>query len=133
MVVDTSALLAILQGEPESDTFQRAISAASERCISAVSVLETGLVFTRRRGERGMREMEDFIDAAGLTIVPLDARQAALGTAAFLRFGKGCHPAALNFGDCAAYALARSRDQPLLFKGEDFGRTDVVAAIPWRR
>jgi ribonuclease VapC len=130
MVVDSSAILAILQREPDAAIYVDAIAAASERYISAVAVLETNIVVIRRRGPEGASDVEDFIADSAMKIVPFDAAQAALASTAFATFGRSRHPASLNFGDCAAYALAKSLNQPLLFKGNDFALTDVIRALP---
>ncbi len=129
MVADTSALLAILLNEPESAVFAAAIEAADVRLVSAATVLELSLVLESRFGEAGGRELDLLLHRAEFDIVPVDAEQVELGRGAFRRFGKGRHPAGLNFGDCFAYALAVSLGEPLLFKGEDFRRTDVASAL----
>jgi ribonuclease VapC len=129
IVVDTSAVLAILQLEPEAPTFAHAVESASERLISAVSVLEAGIVSLARRGQPGVQALETFIAAAEFDVVAFDAEQALIARGAFGRYGKGRHPAGLNFGDCASYALAASRGLPLLFKGADFAKTDIAPAI----
>lgn len=128
MVVDTSAVLAILQLEPEAERFARAIEEADTRRISSVSVLEAGVIAQARKGESGAHELDAFLHQADLAVDPFNAEQAALARDAYRRFGKGRHPAALNLGDCAAYALARLWGEPLLFKGDDFSRTDLEAA-----
>lgn len=122
MIVDTSALIAILRREPEADQFTDALLTASEPKISAATLLEARMVAQR---DKGAKELEALIDAAGIEIVPTDQVQIDLAFEGFLRFGKGRHPAGLNFGDLFAYALARALDEPLLYKGEDFGQTDV--------
>ena len=128
MVLDTSAVLAILQREAESEHFAALIEADPIRLISAVSVLETGMIVEVRKGESGALELDNFILRGQLQTVPFDAEQAGIARLAFRRFGKGRHPAGLNFGDCAAYALASTRGEPLLFKGEDFSKTDIALA-----
>ena len=132
MVVDTSAVLAILQLEPEADGFAHAIEEASERLISAVSALEAGIISLSRRGRGGVQRLESFIIAAEFEIVAFDAEQCLVAREAFARYGKGRHPTGLNFGDCAAYALAATRALPLLFKGGDFARTDIKPAMASR-
>lgn len=102
---------------------------ASERLIS-VSVLEAGIVSLSRRGESGVERLESFIATAELDVVAFDAEQCRAAREAFARYGKGRHPAGLNFGDCASYALAATRALPLLFKGADFAQTDIAAALP---
>lgn len=125
MVIDSSALLAILLREPDAERFARAIAGDPRRLVSAVSALEAAIVIHSRKGPAGVRELDLLVHAAGLTIVSLDADQVQLARAAYERYGKGHHPAALNLGDCCSYALACSSGQPLLFKGDDFPRTDV--------
>lgn len=129
MVIDTSALVAILRREDEADKFLRLI-AETDRCLlSAVSLLETSMVIAGRIGdETAWRDLDDLIEVAAIEIVPQDTEQARIARDAFLRFGKGRHSAALNFGDCASYALARVYDIPLLFKGQDFPKTDITLA-----
>ena len=125
MVIDTSALLAILQDEPERRAFNEAIEAAASRVMSVVSFVEASIVIESRYGAEGLRELDRFIDRAGIELVRVDPEQGKLARDAFSRFGKGRHPAALNFGDCFAYALASSLAEPLLFKGDDLSRTDL--------
>jgi ribonuclease VapC len=130
IAIDTSALIAIFRAEAEAEAFLKAIVAAPARVISALSVLETSMVMTGgARDGAAFEPLDDFLLEAGIVSVPLDAAQARLAREAFLRFGKGRHPAALNLGDCAAYALAKAKDAPLLFKGNDFIRTDITPAI----
>jgi ribonuclease VapC len=129
MVVDTSAVMAILRGESEASVFAELIENELVRIISAVSVLEAGIVTRTKAGIEGARELDALIAAAKLEVIAFDGEQAMIAREAFERFGKGRHRAALNFGDCAAYALAMSRGEPLLFKGNDFAATDVVAAV----
>jgi ribonuclease VapC len=130
MVVDTSAVLAILQLEPEAERFARLIERADVRRISSVSVLEAGVLVQVRKGESGALELDAFLQQAELVIEPFDAEQADLAREAYRRFGRGRHEAALNLGDCASYALATLYGEPLLFKGDDFGRTDLTSADP---
>jgi len=125
MVIDTSALAAIFFGEPERKSFLGVITAAGSRLISAASVLETGIVLESRQGEAAGREFDLFVVRANLQIVPVDADQADLARSAWRKYGKGRHPAALNFGDCFSYALAKSSGEPLLAKGTDFSLTDL--------
>jgi ribonuclease VapC len=126
MVIDTSALAAIFFHEPERDAFRNAIVAASSRLISAATVLEAGMVIEGRRGGGAGREFDLFIVRAQIKIVPIDAELADLARSAWRKYGKGRHPAGLNFGDCFSYALAKSAGEPLLAKGGDFARTDVL-------
>ena len=129
MVIDTSALIAILFGEPEALLFSRALADASRKLISAVNVLETGIVVEARKGESGGREFDLLLHRGQIEIVAMNADQAELARAAWRTYGKGNHPAGLNIGDCCAYALAKHSGEPLLFKGDDFSRTDIRAAI----
>jgi ribonuclease VapC len=130
MVVETSALIAILLDEPECDAFARLIAESDNRLISAVSKLEAGIVATGRADLAGQRRLDQIIRELDLVVVPFDEEQADIAREAFARYGKGRHRAGLNFGDCAAYALAIAEAEPLLFKGTDFGSTDVqVVAV----
>lgn len=129
IVVDTSAVIAILRREPEVDVYMRAIAAAERRLISAVSVLEAAMVIAGTTGGAGSWGPLDALVADVLEVVPFDADQEVRARQAFVRFGRGRHPAALNFGDCAAYALAATRGAPLLFKGADFTKTDLTSAL----
>lgn len=126
MVIDTSALIAILLDEPERRAFNERIEAAQRRLLSAVSLVETALVIESRVGEAGGRELDLFIHRAGIEVAPADLEQAELARHAFRTYGKGRHRAGLNFGDCFAYALAKATGEPLLFKGGDFSLTDVA-------
>jgi ribonuclease VapC len=132
MVIDTSALLAIFLAEPERKLFLDSILQAETRMISAANVLETGIVLEARRGESAGREFDLFLVRANLQIVSVDSEQAEIARSAWRKYGKGRHPAALNFGDCFAYALAKSSGEPLLAKGADFVATDIPvwAATP---
>lgn len=128
MVIDTSALLAILQDEPERRSFNEAIEAAESRVMSVANYVEVSIVIESRHGAEGLRELDRFVDRAGIDLVGVDVEQGKLARDAFSRFGKGRHSAALNFGDCFAYALARILAQPLLFKGTDFSKTDLATS-----
>lgn len=128
MVIDTSALVAIFFAEPERQKFLAAITAAGSRLVSAASVLEAGIVLEARQGEAAGREFDLFVVRANLQIVPFDAEQTDLARSAWRKFGKGRHPAGLNFGDCFSYALARISGEPLLAKGTDFASTDIAIA-----
>jgi ribonuclease VapC len=131
IVIDTSALIAILQNEPERAEFAALIARTERRLVSAVTLLEAGMVARSRRGEAGLKALDDIVSDAELEIVPFDDQQRQLALAAFNQYGKGIHPAArLNLGDCAVYALAKGMNAPLLFKGNDFTATDLVAARP---
>ena len=126
MVIDSSALIAILFGEPDRERFKQAIDAAPIRLVSAMTKLEAGIVMVGRFGLAGGQELDVLLRSIAATIIPFDDHQATIARDAFARFGKGRHPAGLNFGDCAAYALAIAEAEPLLFKGTDFGATDVA-------
>ena len=130
MVVDTSALLAIFLAEPERRQFLEAITQGEARYISAANVLETGIVLEARRGEAAGREFDLFLHHARLEVVPVDSDQIEIARVAWRKYGKGRHPAGLNFGDCFAYALAKVMDQPILFKGDNFTNTEIIPVIP---
>jgi ribonuclease VapC len=123
-------LLAILQNEPERRTFNEAIEAAETRVMSAATLVEVSIVIESRFGAEGLRDLDLFIERAGIEIAPVDKEQAHVARRAFSRFGKGRHEAGLNYGDCFAYALATVLGEPLLYKGEDFRRTDVASFAP---
>jgi ribonuclease VapC len=125
MVIDTSALLAILQNEPERRKFTEAIEAAETRSMSTASFLEASMIVESRYGADGVRDLDLLIAKAKVSLVSVDEDQAHLARQGFQKYGKGRHPAGVNYGDCFSYALARSLDQPLLFKGNDFSQTDV--------
>ena len=129
MVIDTSALLAILHDEPERRAFNEAIEAADSRAMSVATFVEVSIVIESRYGAEGLRELDLFIERAGIELVSVDVEQGQVPRGAFSRFGKGRHPAGLNFGDCFAYALARVLGEPLLYKGDDFPKTDVAAFV----
>ena len=125
MVIDSSAILAIFLAEPERRQFLDLIVVASTRLISAANLLETGIVLEVKRGEAAGREFDLFVVRAGLEVISVDTEQVEIARSAWRKYGKGRHPAALNFGDCFAYALAKSTGEPLLAKGGDFAQTDV--------
>jgi ribonuclease VapC len=130
MVIDSSAVLAILKQEPLAARCARAIAGDPVRLMSAASLVEAGMVMQSRFGDGGARELDALVRCAQIEISPFDAEQAAIAREAFRRFGKARHAAGLNFGDCLAYALARCEDQPLLFIGADFTQTDLAPALP---
>jgi ribonuclease VapC len=133
IAIDTSALVAIFRLEPEADAFLKAIVGAEKRCISALNVLETSMVMSGGAGRgEAFAHLDEFLIEAGVQIVPFDANQAWIARDAFLRYGKGRHKASLNLGDCASYAVAKAKDAALLFKGNDFPHTDLIAAIAVR-
>lgn len=129
IVIDTSALIAILKNEPEKASFVRIIGEANARFVCAVSVLEAAMVFTGRGPAEAGRGLDDVLDIMKIENVPFDAELAAHARDAFMRFGKGRHSAGLNMGDCASYALAKANGLPLLFKGDDFSQTDITSAL----
>jgi ribonuclease VapC len=128
MVVDSSALIAILREEADCATLTAKIAQAERCLISAVTLLETSIVAASRRGLVSWARLDALMKESGIEVIPLDEAQQGVARDAFLRFGRGRHPAALNICDCAAYALAKQRGLPLLFKGNDFAKTDVIAA-----
>ena len=129
MIIDTSALVAILRDEPEARHFAEAIEGADERRISAATYVEVGAVIDGGRDPVASRLVDRLLDTAQIVIEPVTEAQARIAREAYRDFGKGSgHAARLNFGDCFAYALAKATGEPLLFKGDDFGQTDVVAA-----
>jgi ribonuclease VapC len=130
MIVDTSALIAILRDEPEASVMAQAIEDAAERRISAANWLEAAAVIDCSRDPVASRRFDELVDVARITVVPVTEAQARIARAAYRDFGKGSgHQAGLNFGDCFAYALAKDTGEPLLFKGRDFVHTDVVPAV----
>jgi ribonuclease VapC len=130
MVIDTSALLAVLRDEPERRRFNESIEAADSRVMSAATFVEISIVLESRHGAEGLRDLDHFLDRAAIELAPVDVEQANVARAAFSRFGRGRHPAALNYGDCFSYALARVLGEPLLFKGDDFSQTDIRPFVP---
>lgn len=127
MIIDASAIVAILEAEPEAAAFADLIEAAAVRRLSPINLLEAHII-ARRRGDVGVRRLNAFLADMQVVIEPVDAAQAVAVREAFDRFGKGRHKAGLNLADCFAYALSKTRDEPLLFKGADFAATDVIAA-----
>jgi ribonuclease VapC len=129
MVIDSSAILAVLFREPEAGAIEICLETAQDRLISAVTRVELALVVEGRKGEAGRRDLEDLLHQIDPDIVAVTALHAELAIDGFRRFGKGRHRAALNIGDCFSYALARTSNQPLLFKGDDFIHTDIASAL----
>jgi ribonuclease VapC len=125
MVLDTSALLALLLDESEAEAFRTAVEEDTTRLVSAATLLETAVVIEAIKGDAGGRELDLLLHKAGIEIVAGDAGHVTEARRAYRRFGKGRHAAGLNFGDLFAYALARTTGEPLLFKGTDFAVTDV--------
>jgi ribonuclease VapC len=128
VVIDTSALLAVLLGEPERDVFIELLADAEDPLISAATLVEASIVMWAKAGDAGVGDLDELLAAAAVRCVAVDADQAHIARDAFARFGKRRSPAGLNFGDCSSYALAIATDRPLLFKGRDFGHTDVTPA-----
>jgi ribonuclease VapC len=131
MVIDTSALVAMLNDESEAERFEMAVEADPVRLMSTASYLETAIVIETRFGEPGGRELDLWLHRATVDLVGVDRDQADAARAAYRRYGKGQHRAGLNYGDCFSYALAKVSGQPLLFKGDDFGHTDI-RVVPTR-
>jgi len=125
MVIDTSAVLAILRGEPERRSFLEAIEATDSTRMSVASLVESSIVIESRYGAEGLSDLDRFISRASIELIPVDREQGQLARSAFSRFGKGRHRAGLNYGDCFSYAAAISLGEPLLSKGDDFIHTDV--------
>lgn len=128
MIVHSSALVALVRGEPGSDTLARAIGTAGGGLVPAPCLLATCMVLSGQKGTDSRPLLDDLLATLRLTVAPFTETHARAATHAFLRFGKGRHPAALNFGDCMAYAVAQTEERPLLFVGHDFTRTDVASA-----
>ena len=128
IVLDTSAIVAILRAEIEARSFLQIIVDEDRCLLSAVGLFEASMVMIGRGPAAAANDLDALVRRRGIEIVPFDEEQAGQSRAAFVLFGKGRHPAALNFGDCVSYALARSRALPLLFKGTDFTKTDVISA-----
>jgi ribonuclease VapC len=129
IIIDTSAIMAILRDEPERRVFTNAIEQAEGCLMSAVSFVEASMVLEARNGYDGLRDLDLFLLKAGIALEPVDVEQAKAARAAFSKFGKRRHEANLNFGDCFSYALAKVTGAPLLFKGDDFKQTDIVPAV----
>jgi ribonuclease VapC len=129
MVVDTSALVAIFLLEPEAEQFAHAILEAPRAAISAANLLEAGIILDSRIGHQDSSELDEFIVNVGLEVEPVTLNQVRVARDAYRTYGRGYHPAGLNFGDCFAYALAKTAGLPLLFKGGDFARTDITPQL----
>ncbi|MDR4308312.1 type II toxin-antitoxin system VapC family toxin [Chelatococcus sambhunathii] len=128
MIIDTSAMVAILYREPEAEAFVQLIHEADVNRMSVANYVELSIVIENQLGPEGMRQAEAFFRRAGIAIEPVTVEHGELARQAFLDFGKGRHKAGLNYGDCFAYALAKAAGEPLLFKGDDFRQTDIPAA-----
>jgi ribonuclease VapC len=128
MVIDTSAIVAIALNEPEAPSYEQRIANDAVRLISAATVLEAAMVIETRLGDAGGSELDLWLHKAGVEIVAVEPEHADQARRAWRRYGKGRHPASLNFGDCFSYALAALTGEPLLYKGNDFSQTDIQAA-----
>ena len=128
MIIDTSAVMAILFGEGGAERYDQAIAEATHCRMSVASFLEAAIVLESRSGAAAGHELDIFLEEAGIELEPVTPDQAQAARRAWRRFGRGNHPAGLNFGDCFAYALAEATGEPLLFKGQDFALTDIEAA-----
>ncbi len=133
MVIDSSAIIAILYEEPEANLLAQAISSASVKLMSAGTALELFIVIAAQKGERGKEKLLAFLAASKIEIIPFDTEQLEIASDAFVKYGKGNHKAKLNFGDCFAYALAKASGEPLLFKGNDFSLTDIQSAVKYEK
>jgi ribonuclease VapC len=130
VVLDTSAVVAVVFGESDAETLAKIMLAnAGDLCLSAVTAVELGIVVEARQGPAATTDLRLLLDRLGAEIAPVDSQQAELAVAAWRRFGKGRHPAGLNLGDCFSYALAIVLSAPLLFKGRDFAQTDVAGVL----
>ena len=128
VVVDTSALVAMLLGEPERDAFIALLVEAADPVISAATLVEGSIVMRAKTGDDGVDDLDSLLAIAAVRCVAVDEEQARAAREAYARFGKGVVPSGLNFGDCFSYALARTMDRPLLYKGGDFSETDIASA-----
>jgi ribonuclease VapC len=128
MIIDTSAIIAILFDEDDAETYAKAIAQADSCRISAAAFVETAVVVEAQTRNNGGRQLDAFIRRAGIAIEPVTEEQAHIARQAFIDFGKGRHPAGLNYGDCFSYALSKATREPLLFKGKDFTKTDLSVA-----
>lgn len=129
MIVDSSAVLAILFDEKDAATFARILTEADSCRMSAANFVEVAIVVEAQTKNSGSRQFDAFFRRAGIVIEPVTEQQAHIARQAYTDFGKGRHPAGLNFGDCFAYALAKASGEPLLFKGQEFKKTDIASAI----
>jgi ribonuclease VapC len=129
VVVDTSALVAVLLGESERDALIARLAEAEDPLISAATLVEASIVMLAKSGDAGLADLDELLAAAAVRCIAVDSVQAQLARDAFVRFGKGRAPAGLNFGDCFSYALAKATARPLLFKSSDFSDTDITPAL----
>jgi len=130
LIVDTSALLAVLYREPDATLYEQLIATTPDCRMSVANALEASIVLEARGGAEAGSELDAFLDSASIQLAPVTVEQFSAARQAWRRFGKGNHPAALNFGDCIAYALAATTGDALLYKGNDFARTDITTALP---
>lgn len=128
MIVDTSALMAVILGEPDAEHLLSLMSGANELAVSAATLVEAGIVAEAKGGHEAADDLQALLADLECSVVPLDQEQSMAALEAWRRFGKGRHPAALNLGDCFAYAAAKVEARPLLYKGQDFSQTDIAAA-----
>jgi ribonuclease VapC len=128
MVVDSSVLIAVLLNEPEADSYRQRLAETEEIYISAVSFVESSMVIEYKGCEQGAKKFDELLKVITPTVISFDSQQADLARTSWRQYGKGRHPAKLNFGDCCSYALAKYLNQPLLFKGDDFSKTDLIPA-----
>jgi len=133
MVIDSSAILAVLFGEPEAGDFIEALAFPGRKFLSSVNKLEAMIVVEARKSTAGAAALVKLLATAEIEVIPFDSGQAEIAMAAWRRYGRGRHPAGLNLGDCAAYALALTLNDSLLYKGEDFSKTDLLPAISPRQ
>ena len=130
MIIDSSAVVAILLDEPQAEQHTEAIAGAAQRRMSAATYLEAAIVAESKGGAEGARFLDRLLESARVELVPVTVEQGQAAREAWRRFGKGNHPATLNFGDCFAYALAKTTGEPLLYQGDDFALTDIESALP---
>lgn len=128
MIIDTSAIIAVLFNEDDAEVFAQSISQSDSRRMSAATFVEAAIVVETQTKSNGSRQLDAFLRKADIAIEPVTEEHAHIARQAFIDFGKGRHPAGLNYGDCFSYALAKATGEPLLFKGKDFSKTDVIAA-----
>jgi ribonuclease VapC len=128
MIIDTSAIIAVLFNEDDAKVYAQSISQSDSRRMSAATFVETAIVVETQTKTSGSRQLDAFLRKADITIEPVTEEHAHIARQAFIDFGKGRHPAGLNYGDCFSYALAKATGEPLLYKGKDFSKTDLVAA-----
>lgn len=129
MVIDSSVLIAILLKEPEAEYFTKLLIDADSIYISAVSIVESSMVIEYKKGAQGATQFDELLKTIIPTVIAFDTQQAILARTAWRSYGKGRHPAKLNFGDCCSYATAKHLNQPLLFKGNDFSQTDIIKTL----